>query len=169
MTPAQTRQFADYNAWQNARILRAAEHLSDAERWKDRGAFFGSIARTLNHIMWDDAVWLARIEDDQEEAERINARFPYADDPRDWAEYRRARDAMDARLISWAAEVSEATLAETRPWHPGGRRVETPIAVMAAQIFNHQTHHRGQVHAMLTAAGVETEATDLMMMWLETH
>ncbi|MEL6914810.1 MAG: DinB family protein [Pseudomonadota bacterium] len=167
MTPDHARLLARYNAWQNAHILAAAETLTDAQRWEDRGAFFGSIAQTLNHILWDDAVWLARITGDTGEAERIGAGFPYTDAPRDWAAYRTLRADMDARLTAWAEAVTAEELGVARPWHPGGRRVETPVSVMATQIFNHQTHHRGQVHALLTGLGVETAPTDIMMMWLE--
>ncbi|WP_299775375.1 DinB family protein [uncultured Tateyamaria sp.] len=51
---------ARYNAWQNGSLVAAADTLSDGERWQDRGAFFGSIAATFNHLLWDDALWLAR-------------------------------------------------------------------------------------------------------------
>ncbi|MEM6728698.1 MAG: DinB family protein [Pseudomonadota bacterium] len=167
MTPDHARLMARYNLWQNAHILTAADTLSDAQRWEDRGAFFGSIARTLNHILWDDAVWLARIEGNAEEAERINARFPYADDPSDWGVYKTLRGEMDDRLTAWAENTTKDALDTRRPWFPGGRETLTQVRVMATQIFNHQTHHRGQVHAILTGFGVETAPTDVMMMWLE--
>lgn len=157
---------ARYNAWQNDHLLTAADTLDDEARWADRGAFFGSIARTLNHLLWDDAVWLARMTGDAAEAANLDKDFPYTETPRDWSLYRAKRQDVDASLTQWAVMLTDDDLAEGRTWQMGGEEVETTVGVMAGQLFNHQTHHRGQVHAMLTGAGVETAPTDLMMMWL---
>ncbi|MEM1374373.1 MAG: DinB family protein [Pseudomonadota bacterium] len=166
MTPDHARLMARYNAWQNDHLLAAADTLSDDARWDDRGAFFGSIAQTLNHVLWDDAVWLARIMGDASEVARLDRDFPYTEEPRDWAVFRDKRQEVDASLVRWAAMLTDDDLAAGRSFDLGADRVETTVAVMAAQLFNHQTHHRGQVHAMLTAAGAETAPTDLMMMVL---
>lgn len=166
MTPDHARMMARYNSWQNDRLLAAADTLDDEGRWADHGAFFASIAQTLNHLLWDDAVWLARMTGDADGAAKLDKDFPYTETPRDWSLYRAKRQEVDASLTQWAVMLTDDDLAEGRTWRMGGEPVETTVAVMAAQLFNHQTHHRGQVHAMLTAAGAKTAPTDVMVMCL---
>jgi uncharacterized damage-inducible protein DinB len=83
----------------------------------------------------------------------------------DFAELRAAREEADADLIAWAAGVDEAWLARDQAWFSGaaGRELSKPRGLLMAHFFNHQTHHRGQVHAMLTAAGEQTGDTDLFL------
>ncbi|MEM7643163.1 MAG: DinB family protein [Pseudomonadota bacterium] len=159
-TPDLCRLMARYNAWQNRSLIAAADTLDDAARWRDRGAFFGSIAATLNHLLHDDALWLARFAGDP----RPEDRLPTAvDTPSDWPAYKAARQIRDAEITDWAASLTPDTLTGVLVFHPGGgsERVEKSRALCAAHLFNHQTHHRGQVHAMLTAAGVSPGPTDL--------
>lgn len=155
---------ARYNRWQNRSLVTAASGLSDAARWQDRGAFFRSIAETLNHILWDDRVWLARLRGDRALAAEIGAGHPYTATPRDWAVFTRERAALDAEIILWADGLTAADLAGVTAWQRGPEAVETPFAFNLVHMVNHQTHHRGQVHAMLTEAGAEPEPTDLQML-----
>ncbi|MEM9437083.1 MAG: DinB family protein [Pseudomonadota bacterium] len=158
------RTMARYTVWQNNSLMAAADGLNDIARWQDRGAFFRSIAETLNHILGDDVTWLARLEGRQTEAERLGARFPYTDAPRDWEIYKKERQAANAALVTWAENLSDAALSTQTSWQRGAEQVETLFAFNVAHLFNHGTHHRGQVHAMLTAAGAEPEPTDLQML-----
>ncbi|APX14178.1 DinB family protein [Tateyamaria omphalii] len=154
---------ARYNAWQNASLVAAADGLSDAARWQARGAFFGSIARTFNHLLWDDALWLARFDGD----ERPEMRVPVSlETPSDWDAFKALRGARDAEVSAWAEGLSVADLDGVISWYPGGGdvRVEKQAPVCFAHLFNHQTHHRGQIHGMLTAAGAVPEPTDLPML-----
>ena len=138
--------------------------MSDEERWRDRGAFFGSIAETLNHIFWDDRVWLARLRGDEATASGIGARHPYTDEPRDWPEYERRRVMLDEEIIAWADGLSDADMERPVRWMRGDDAVETGFGFNVVHMMNHQTHHRGQVHAMLTAAGARPEPADLPLL-----
>ncbi|MBY5935477.1 DinB family protein [Tateyamaria omphalii] len=154
---------ARYNAWQNGSLVAAADTLSDAERWQDRGAFFGSIAATFNHVLWDDALWLARFAGDA----RPELSVPVSlDAPREWEAFKHLRSERDAEISAWAEGLSQTDLKGVIFWYPGGgdMRVEKPATVCFAHLFNHQTHHRGQIHGMLTAAGARPGPTDLPIM-----
>ncbi len=158
------RTMARYGRWQNRSLVAAAGTLTDAERWMDRGAFFRSIAETLNHILWDDRIWLARLWCDDAVIREIGARHPYTEAPRDWLDYAGQRKALDDEIVAWADRLTEADLSQAIRWVRGGERVETEFGFKLVHMMNHQTHHRGQVHAMLTAAGTRPEPTDLQML-----
>ena len=158
------RTMARYNRWQNRSLVGAADGLSDTERWRDGGAFFGSIAGTLNHILWDDRVWLARLNEDAETAGRIGKAHPYTDTPRDWAVYVRDRAALDDEIVALADGLTQEDLARPVRWTRGTEAVETSFGFNFAHMVNHQTHHRGQVHALLTRAGAAPAPTDLQML-----
>ena len=163
MTPELCAAMARYNAWQNANLYGAAEGLSDAERRRDRGAFFGSIHATLSHLLWGDSVWMSRFDgwDKPDVAIRDSAAF----EP-DWERLRARRTEADARIADWAGRVDPAWLGSDATWYSGalGREVTKNAGLCVAHFFSHQTHHRGQVHAMLTAAGVRPGDTDLFAM-----
>jgi uncharacterized damage-inducible protein DinB len=161
--PEFVRTMAAYNAEMNRRLYAAAARLEEAERRRDRGAFFGSIHGTLSHILWGDRMWMSRFAGwpKPEIAQRGSARLI-----EDFAELRAARERADADLIAWAAGVDEAWLAQDQTWFSGaaGRELSKPRGLLMAHFFNHQTHHRGQAHAMLTAAGEQTGDTDLFLL-----
>ena len=157
---------ARYNRWQNRSLVNAASNLTDDERWRDRGAFFGSIAQTLNHILWDDRVWLARLHGDRTAAAKIDVLHPYTEAPAGWDSFVRERSELDDEIITWADSLSEADLARSVRWTRGDVEVETAFWFNLVHMVNHQTHHRGQVHAMLTAAGEKPEPTDLPLLKL---
>lgn len=164
ISPDHVRLMARYNAWQNASLFTAVATIDDAARRIDRGAFFGSIHATLNHILWADRIWMARF------AEGFEAPPPGFDAStqlhRDWADLAAARRDFDQRIADWAANVSPDWLSGELSWFSGaaGREISQPRWRLVAHIFNHQTHHRGQVHAMATAAGARPEDTDLFLM-----
>jgi uncharacterized damage-inducible protein DinB len=162
ITPAWVQMMADYNAEMNRRWYRAAETLDDAERRRDRGAFFGSIHGTLNHLLWGDRIWMSRFDGGERPPGGIKESVALVDD---FPTLATARVELDAAIREWAARVDAAWLAGELSWFSGAaqRQVSRPTALLVAHMFNHQTHHRGQAHAMLTAAGARTEDTDL---WL---
>lgn len=164
VTPEFARTMTRYSRWQNSSLMKAANGLSDQERWRDRGAFFKSIAETLNHILWDDRIWLARLRGDDMAAAQLGGCHPYKDSPRDWSDYVRERTALDDELVAWADDLTEEDLAKSTSWIRGSTPVETNFGFNLAHMVNHQTHHRGQVHAMLTKAGADPEPTDLQML-----
>lgn len=158
--PGYARMMARYNAWQNANLYGAAESLSDGERKRDRGAFFGSIHATLCHILWGDTIWLHRLAGTPKPPVGIDASASYIDD---WGALKDRRRDMDLAIRDWTAGVSAADLAREVAWTPGSTGVERrdSLGLMAMQMFNHQTHHRGQAHALITAAGAKPGPTDL--------
>ena len=160
ITPDYVRTMAAYNAEMNRRVFAAASRLDDAARRADRGAFWGSIHRTLGHLLWADRVWMARL------GVGAPPELGLADSGEivgDFTALAAARREMDAAILDWAAAVTPADLEGDLAWWSGaiGRDMVKPRALCVVQVFNHQTHHRGQVHAMLTAAGEATGATDL--------
>ncbi|WP_299618101.1 DinB family protein [uncultured Tateyamaria sp.] len=164
ITPEYARILARYNHWQNRSLIEAAHGLSDAQRWQDEGAFFGSIAETLNHILWDDRIWLARLRGDTETAAQIGATHPYTATPRAWDDYVHARTALDDEIIEWADALTAEDLAQSTPWIKGDTPVQTNFGFNLVHMMNHQTHHRGQVHALLTRFGATPQPTDLQML-----
>lgn len=154
---------AHYNAWQNAQLTELLAPMPQAELTRDRGGFFGSILGTLNHLLWVDLVWMARF------AEGEAPEGGIASSPARHATFdawRAERQAADRRFLSWADGVQVVDLEGDLTWYSGaaGREVSRPLAGLVVHMFNHQTHHRGQVHAMLTAAGREAPVSDLFLM-----
>ncbi|MEM9477664.1 MAG: DinB family protein [Pseudomonadota bacterium] len=158
------RTMARYNRWQNRSLVTAADTLTDGARWQDRGAFFGSIAQTLNHILWDDRIWIARLRGNRAEEASIGAHHPYTDTPRDWDTFKIERAALDDQIVLWIGSLSDADLTRDITWRKGDRYVTTNFGFNLAHMINHQTHHRGQVHAMLTMAAATPDPTDLQML-----
>ncbi|QBY02677.1 damage-inducible protein DinB [Rhodophyticola sp. CCM32] len=154
---------ARYNIWQNENLFGAADMLDDAARRQDRGAFFGSIQGTFSHLLWSDLSWMSRFDDGPAPDCGINDSAGFFDD---WSALKRDRKATDARIEGWAARLDPDDLTGDLVWFSGmtGREMRKPRALCIMQLFNHQTHHRGQVHAMLTAAGADPGSTDLPFM-----
>ncbi|NQY13179.1 MAG: DinB family protein [Henriciella sp.] len=162
ITPGYIHRMARYNRWQNEHLYGAADGLSDAERRADRGSFFESIHATLSHILWADEIWMSRLAD-WEAPQGTSRETPLYND---WTALKARRASADQRFISWGDTLKQADIDGELEWYSGTlkRGMTSPRALCIMQVFNHQTHHRGQVHAMLTAAGVETDDTDLPFM-----
>ncbi|HEV7276807.1 MAG TPA: DinB family protein [Devosiaceae bacterium] len=160
ITPGYIRTMAAYNAELNRRIYGAAATLTDAERRADGGAFFKSIHATLCHILWADMLWLSRFGVGTPPAVPIAESGSLVED---FDDLRRRREAFDATIIQWGEGVQPEDLPGDITWYSGavGREMRKPRMLCIMQLFNHQTHHRGQVHALLTRAGAQTGATDL--------
>lgn len=161
ITPAYAQTMARYNVWQNDNIYRSAAKLRDEERNSSRGAFFGSIHATLNHILWADQMWLVRFKAASPPRAKNIAeglvQFPA------WDDLAAERNKLDAAITGWAERLTEANLAEDLNWYSAGaaRDMVTPMTIAVTHFFNHQTHHRGQVHCLLTGLGVKPGLTDL--------
>lgn len=161
ITPDWVRMMARYNAWQNSGLRRDVQALDEAEARRDRGAFFGSILGTCNHLLWADTIWLSRFTGSPAPEGGIAGSPTFTPCVAAWAG---AREAMDAAIVAWAGGVTQ-TEGEIA-WYSGalGRDVRLECALVYTHFFNHQTHHRGQIHAMLTAAGRRPQETDLFAM-----
>ncbi|MEL7540045.1 MAG: DinB family protein [Pseudomonadota bacterium] len=153
---------ARYNRWQNENLYDAASALSDADRRLDRGSFFESIHATLSHILWADELWMSRLAD-WDAPTGTSREVPLYDD---WDELIARRAAADLQFIAWGDALSQADVDGELDWYSGTlkRGMTSPRGVCIMQVFNHQTHHRGQVHAMLTAAGATPDDTDIPFM-----
>lgn len=154
---------AQYNRWQNRSLYTAADSLTDADRRADRGAFFASIHGTLSHILWGDTIWMSRFDGWQAPDVAIPGSPGFVDD---WEVLKTRRREADEAILAWATRLTVADLTGDLGWYSGamGRDVTKPRDTCIAHFFNHQTHHRGQVHAMLTAAGARPDDTDLVFM-----
>ncbi|KAA0576037.1 DinB family protein [Azospirillum sp. Sh1] len=155
---------ARYNRWANRRLYDAAAQLSDAQFREDRGAFFGSICGTLNHILVADRVWLERIECSGPKPSSLDEILHD-----DFAALRAAREAEDERILrvvtATPAERFESVLSYRSM---AGAPYELPFAQILTHVFNHQTHHRGQAHTLLGQFGLATPVLDFVYFLLES-
>ena len=151
---------ARYNQWQNKGLMAHVEVMSEDELRQDRGAFFGSILTTLDHIVWGDRLWLNRLDPS------IAAPAVSSDEVMSPADWLVARAALDAQTMDWAQSLTEADLTGEVVWTSKiyAKEFRNPRGLAITHMFNHQTHHRGQVHAMLTAMGRKTMDTDIVFM-----
>jgi len=142
------KMLAGYNSWANARLYDAAGRMSDSAYREDRGAFFGSVHRTLNHLLVADRIWLKRF--------GVRSDAPGALDVilfEDLAGLRAARAAEDASIETWIGSLADGDLAAPLTYRTlvSPAPVTQPLASALTHVFNHQTHHRGQIHAIMTA------------------
>lgn len=152
--------FAAYNQWANGRIYDAAADLDDEEFNRDVGAFFGSMMRTLNHLLTADRIWMKRFTGEGDAPTRLDAILHRA-----LPVLRMAREAEDKRIIDWVGTLSEKALAGRFTYMTVSdmRTVSQRLAPALDHVFNHQTHHRGQAHAILTILGRPSLGLDLML------
>ena len=155
------RMFGRYNAWANTRLYDAAATLGDEQYRADRGAFFKSVHGTLNHLLVTDRIWMQRFTGTGTAPDRLDAILFET-----FETLRAARAAEDRRITAFVDGLDDQRIAGTIKY----RRVSSPeefeqqLAPALAHWFNHQTHHRGQVHCMLTQAGGKPSDTDLPFM-----
>jgi uncharacterized damage-inducible protein DinB len=160
--PGFVRTMAAYNAEMNRRLYGAAGRLSDAERRGPGGGFWDSIHGTLCHLLWGDQAWMSRFDGWAPPPVKIK---DSAGMIADFAELSRRRVEADEKINAWATRVDDAWLAGEMVWfsQSAGKEMRQPRMMLVTHFFNHQTHHRGQVHALLTAAGESTGDTDLFL------
>lgn len=151
------RRFAGYNAWANRQIYDAVAKLSDDDYRRDLGAFFPSLHATLNHILYADGLWMTRFSGKDTGPAALDTIV--CDD---FGTLRAARAQMDADIIAFidGLDSLEGTFSYQR-----GNPPETHtdrLGTTLAHFFNHQTHHRGQAHMMLTVLGQPSLALDMI-------
>jgi uncharacterized damage-inducible protein DinB len=154
------QMLAAYNAWANERLYDAAVKLPDADYRADRGAFFGSLHGTLNHLLLGDRIWMHRFTGEGEEPKQLDAILFD-----DFAELRAARRREDARIVAYIDSLSDAALAGTLRYRStrSPAELEQELAPLLLHFFNHQTHHRGQAHCLLTGFAGEAPSFDLLV------
>ena len=169
---AHTVLMAQYNAWMNAKLYDAAATLSSEALAADRGAFFGSVLGTLNHLVVGDTIWLKRfaVHPAQPQALQVVRDLPaptalnqllFAD----FAALRERRQLLDATIQSWASSLTADDLSHTLSYaNTKGEAKAKNMGCLVMHFFNHQTHHRGQATTLLMQAGVDVGETDLLAM-----
>ena len=157
------RMMSRYNVWQNNTVALEVQALGDAEAARDRGAFFGSILGTCSHLLWGDRIWLHRLAGGPKPPGGIPESASLFSTVADWVS---GRTETDAALMAWAEGLADGNLAEEVSWYSGALQTDlrAPAGLVVTHVFNHATHHRGQIHAMLTAAGRRPDDTDLFAM-----
>jgi uncharacterized damage-inducible protein DinB len=152
---------ANYNEWANARLFRMAHTLEDALYRKSAGAYFGSLHGTLNHLLVADRIWMHRLTGTGSPPEKLDAILF-----EDLASLRAARVLEDRRIIAFVQSLDEPDFEEMWDYRTlNGTPYRQRRREILAHLFNHETHHRGQAHAILTGLGVaEPEPLDLLLM-----
>lgn len=157
-------KMAAYNAWANARLYGMARGLPDEAYRRDVGAFFGSLHGTLNHLLVADRIWLRRFTGTGEHPAKLDAiMFD------DLASLERARRDEDDRIIRYVGGLSDEDFERNLDYATtSGAPKRNPLRELLAHFFNHQTHHRGQAHMILTVLGIrEPQPLDLLAMLRE--
>lgn len=151
---------ATYNQWMNQKLYAICATIPDRNRKEDLGAFFQSIHGTLNHLLYADRVWLGRFQA-QPVAGNVRQEL-YAD----FDQLRQARTVMDEEILTWTKQLSEHWLAQPFEYRSGidGKTRILPTWVLVTHLFNHQTHHRGQLTTLLTQLGYDPGVTDIPWM-----
>jgi uncharacterized damage-inducible protein DinB len=161
MTPAIFRTFARYNTWMNENIYAGCAKIPDEKRKADMGAFFKSIHGTLNHLIVGDLSWMARFRSKPLPGLALNA-IVHEDFNDLWA----ARRALDADIAAFAAGLNEDWLSQPYSFKSFAynREFTNTNWFFVMQLFNHQTHHRGQVTTLMNQCGVDPGPTDWPVM-----
>jgi uncharacterized damage-inducible protein DinB len=166
------RFLARYNRWFNERLYQACATLSDEARKLDRGAFFGSVHISLNHLVWGDTLWLGRfaMQDPACQPDLTPDMLTLPEGARfetvlfeDFAALSAHRARLDHAIETWVAALPPDFTARTMRYsNTKGVVREHPMWQAMTHFFNHQTHHRGQITTLLTQAGVDVGQTDLI-------
>ncbi|PSJ61047.1 DinB family protein [Kumtagia ephedrae] len=153
------QMFAAYNRWANQRVYDAVAELTAEEFSRDTGAFFTSAMGTLNHLLATDRIWMKRFTGEGDAPARLDAILH-----RDFAPLRKARIAEDDRIVGWIAGLGEEQFAGRFTYITATdvRTISQRLAPALAHLFNHQTHHRGQMHTILTGLGKPSLTLDLI-------
>ena len=151
--------FAQYNRWANGRLYDAVRHLGEEEFHRNLGAYFRSMNGTLNHILVTDRIWMTRFTGEGEAPDSLDIVL-FEDLP----ELREARMAEDERIGGFIERLGKDDFGKSIRYKAYNRTVvfEQPLHAVLGHFFNHQTHHRGQAHCMLTQLGREAPPLDLV-------
>lgn len=160
ISPDYCQMMARYNAWQNTQLTAILDTAPQDVIYGDHGVFFGSVFGTLNHILWADTIWLSRFGDFPAPHKPGSESTTYSATYTTW---QHARRDMDKTILAWAQTVTQADLVAEMTWKSGltGKTASAPLWQNVTHFFNHQTHHRGQIHAVLTRFGSVAPVSDI--------
>src|SRR5262249_22591539 len=133
---AYVQRLARYNCWQNGNLYGVADRLTGPERQRERSAFFGSIHKTLSHLLWADQIWMSRFDAATKPGGNIaQSVVLYAD----WEDLKSKRADFDQCIIAWADHIQPDWLAAEQTFFSGaiGREVTQPRWVLVTHMFNH--------------------------------
>ncbi|HMP90880.1 MAG TPA: DinB family protein [Kiritimatiellia bacterium] len=152
---------ARYNQWMNENLLDWCDLIPDEQRKANTGAYFRSIHGTLNHILHVDLLWMGRFI-----GRSLTNAVIGEDICADYDELRAFRQQLDHDIIMWADQVSPdwLQLPFTYTSAADGKFRTLPAWVLVTQMFNHQTHHRGQLTTILNQMGIDHGVTDIPAM-----
>ncbi|MCP9850374.1 DinB family protein [Cyanobium sp. Morenito 9A2] len=155
------RWMATYNAWMNRKFYMVCASLPEADLYADRGAFFQSIYLTLNHIAYADLAFLSRFTGDPADAPSLGTDLLGS-----FEALHTERQRLDDRLLHWVESISTDWLASSLTYTSkvDGQARTLPRWVLVSHLFQHQTHHRGQVTTLLNQLGHDVGSTDLPFM-----
>lgn len=161
ITTAYCRTMADYNLWMNDRLYELCGSIPDADRKTDKGAFFGSIHRTLDHILYGDLAFMSRFTGNPVQVPELGVEL-YSD----FQELLVARNSLDIRITAWASALESDWLEKDLTYTSmvDGKLRTVPQWVLVTHMFNHETHHRGQVTTLLSQMGLDIGTTDIPFM-----
>ena len=157
-------QMARYNAWQNSQLRDVFKQMDESELTRDRGAFFGSIFGTMNHLLWGDMIWMSRFCDDVP-APSVSGPQSVSLTP-SYGVWDAERFRLDGRIRIWAQTLSNMDLCVEEHWFSGttNQQMKCSRGLCVAHMFNHQAHHRGQISQMLKHAGYTPPVSDIIFM-----
>ncbi|GLS32371.1 damage-inducible protein DinB [Mesorhizobium albiziae] len=151
---------AAYNHWANRRLYDAAAQLPEEDFTRDTGAFFKSMMGTLNHILVADRIWMKRFTGEGEAPAALDAIIHS-----DFARLKASREAEDNRIVKWINQLGDKDFGGrfTYMTMTDMRTISQRLAPALGHFFNHQTHHRGQSHMILTLLGYQSIQFDLFL------
>lgn len=160
-----------YNRWMNSKVYAAAGRLSATDLAADRGAFFGSILGTLNHIVVADTIWLKRFASHPSSETSLREIADLPDPTRldqivfdDFGRLSNHRGWLDQKIVDWIADLSDRDLDSVLSYRKSKDvAINKRYSSLVLHFFNHQTHHRGQVTTLLSQVGEDVGATDLLV------
>jgi uncharacterized damage-inducible protein DinB len=151
---------ASYNQWMNQKLYAVCADIPNLDRQSDRGAFFKSIHGTLNHILVADRIWLGRFTQQPFTSQLDNELYS------NFSELRTQREQLDRTIIAWAENLTPDWLDRDYTYtNSSGVTRTLPYWLLVTHLFNHQTHHRGQLTTLLNQLGYDPGVTDLPAMW----
>jgi len=162
--------YAHYNQWMNEKIYSAATQLTAQELALERGAFFGSIIGTMNHLIVADTLWLKRFTNHPAQFPALEPIIalekPAALNQLIFSELkplRERRELLDKIISALIDRITAQDLAHVLHYlNTQGVAAQKPFYKLLLHFFNHQTHHRGQISTLLFQAGVNIGVTDLL-------
>ena len=161
ITPDYCQLMARYNTWINQRFFDLCAEIPDDQRRQEAGVFFKSIHGTLNHLLYGDLAWMKRFAGQEDQVPALGEELY-----RDFGELRSARSELDLWITDWAGQLDPDWLASTIEFTSmvDGRTRCKPAWLLVSHMFNHSTHHRGQLTALLSRRGIDYGSMDLPFM-----